>query len=111
MMAKGDPNDYIEGGKLSTILFEVLGEVPSLFDLLWYLPMTEIARHMEKFAQGLIDARRTGNAGRSDDIASWLLGEHDDKPTNLSSDTLRVESLFAIQAGIYAFSLICVHKY
>jgi cytochrome P450 len=110
MMKKGDVNDYIEGGKISTILFETLGEIPSLFDLVWYLPTASIARHMEAFAQSLIDARRFGNAGRSDDIASWLLGEHDDKPTTFSSDTLRVESLFAIQAGAYIFDFSFLNK-
>ncbi|KAJ7431550.1 cytochrome P450 [Mycena galericulata] len=100
LMNKGDPNGYVAGGQLSTVCFEVLGEVPSLFDLIWYLPVTRIARVMEKFAQDLIDARQNGLVGREDDIASFLLGEHEDtKSEPLSRDALRVESLFGIQAG------------
>jgi hypothetical protein len=98
-MVKGDVHDSIEQGKISTTLFQTLGEVPSLFDILHYLPTTKAARDMEKFAQSLIDTRKTGVTGRSDDIASWLLGEHDGIPVKMSRDSLRIESLFAIQAG------------
>ncbi|KAJ7485014.1 cytochrome P450 [Mycena galericulata] len=100
LMNTGDPNGYVAGGQTTTVVFEVLGEVPSLFDLIWYLPVTRIVRVMEKFAQDLIDARQNGLVGRNDDIASFLLGEHEDKkPEPLSRDTLRIESLFGIQAG------------
>jgi len=54
----------------------------------------------DNVAQGLIEARKKSyTGGQSEDIASWLLGEHDEKGNKISPEGLTREASFAIQAG------------
>lgn len=54
-------------------MVDSLGEVPPLFDLLWYLPITDGINRLEKLGERLILARASSNEGSSNDLASHLV--------------------------------------
>ncbi|KZV69241.1 cytochrome P450 [Peniophora sp. CONT] len=97
LMDEGDPQDLVRSGQLATCVFEILGEVPSLFQIVWYLPATAIVRRLEDLAYDMMVVRRA--AGDSDkDLASHVLkGIDDDDP--FKDEVLRMDAIFAIQAG------------
>ncbi|EIN11087.1 cytochrome P450 [Punctularia strigosozonata HHB-11173 SS5] len=102
LMLEGDPHQYVKCGQIATAAFDVLGEVPWLFDLLWYLPLTQDIHALEQFAATLMSTRRRDSNGPHQDICSSLavkLGEVDDGTSALSDGELNVDALFAIQAG------------
>ncbi|KAK0469497.1 cytochrome P450 [Desarmillaria tabescens] len=94
LMANGDPENVSENAQNATVVFEVLGEAPSIFDIAWNLPASEEFHVLEKTATKLMDVRKhvTG-----DDIASYLLGEKGGE--RLGDEDLNIDSAFAIAAG------------
>ncbi|KAK0505289.1 cytochrome P450 [Armillaria luteobubalina] len=94
LMANGDPEDVSENAQNATVVFEVLGEAPSIFDIAWNLPASDEFHVLEKTATKLMDVRKhiTG-----DDIASYLLGEKGGD--RLGDEDLNIDSAFAIAAG------------
>ncbi|KAF8900558.1 cytochrome P450 [Mucidula mucida] len=86
LMAKGDPENISSNAQNATVVFEILGESPSIFDLAWHLPVS-------KEFHELMDVRKhtTGN-----DIASFLLGEKGGQ--RLGDADLNIDSAFAIAA-------------
>ncbi|OCH88354.1 cytochrome P450 [Obba rivulosa] len=123
MMKLGDTGNYVESGQLATAVFETLGEVPSLFDLLWYLPVTKTIGLLENFAAGLLERRLNDTAASDKDLTALLaritqMGTRSDSKVELTKEDLRIESLFAIQAGsdttsgvlTFAFYHLLKHK-
>ncbi|EMD30614.1 hypothetical protein CERSUDRAFT_145879, partial [Gelatoporia subvermispora B] len=119
MMKNGDTGNYVESGQMATAVFETLGEVPSLFDVLWYLPMTKTIGLLENFAHGLLEDRlKDPNADSAQDLTALLLGKDNNSGVELTKEDLRIESLFAIQAGsdttsgvlTFAFYHLLKHK-
>ncbi|KAH7913697.1 cytochrome P450 [Hygrophoropsis aurantiaca] len=98
LMRDGDPSGLVASGQLATVVFEVLGEAPSLFDVLWYLPISANIRRLELLAERLLVARDQDANAVPNDIASHLLGMHSKVP-RMSFVDCRLDSLFAIQAG------------
>ncbi|KIY69557.1 cytochrome P450 [Cylindrobasidium torrendii FP15055 ss-10] len=94
LMAKGDPTDVSEGAQNATVVFEVLGEAPSLFDIAWNLPAAKEFHILEDTATKLMDIRKNTTG---DDIASYLLGEKGGE--RLGDEDLNIDSAFAIAAG------------
>ncbi|KAK0475559.1 cytochrome P450 [Armillaria novae-zelandiae] len=94
LMANGDPEDVSENAQNATVVFEVLGEAPSIFDIAWNLPASDEFHVLERTATKLMDVRKhiTG-----DDIASYLLGEKGGD--RLGDEDLNIDSAFAIAAG------------
>ncbi|CAL1701534.1 unnamed protein product [Somion occarium] len=99
LMNERDVGRYVESGQLATVVFEFLGEVPALFDIVWYFPVTKTITLLDNLAAKLIMVRQKSGKGSSTDIASHLLGEHDTTLPKLTQDDLRMDALFAIQAG------------
>ncbi|KIK60067.1 hypothetical protein GYMLUDRAFT_618578 [Collybiopsis luxurians FD-317 M1] len=95
LMRSGDTGGLVQNGAIVTQLIECL-EMN-----IWH-----------RNAQRLIDARKTGEIeGRSDDIASWLLGEHDEKAPKLPSVTLGLESAFTVLAGADTTSGVAIFAF
>ncbi|OCH95943.1 cytochrome P450 [Obba rivulosa] len=117
LMKDRDAGNYVESGQLATIAFECFGEVPALFNILCYLPVTKTITLLEKLAGKLIDVRQKNPTDQTD-IASFLLGENDEKRPKLNQKDLRIDALFAIQAGsdttagvlIYLFYFLLTEK-
>ncbi|KAF8148431.1 cytochrome P450 [Crassisporium funariophilum] len=98
LMQDGDPEGLVESGQQATILFESLGEVPSLFDLMTYLPVTRTIKKLETVAEKLLILRENDGSANQGDLVSHLLGHHSSMP-KLNFADRRIDSLFAIQAG------------
>ncbi|KAH7917926.1 cytochrome P450 [Leucogyrophana mollusca] len=99
ILRDGDPHGFVKCGQMATKMFEILGAVPWLFDILWHFSVTDDIHSLEKYAGGFM-SDRVKNAGEARrDLCSHLLGEHDDGKTQLTKETLDVESTFAVQAG------------
>ncbi|KAF8510476.1 cytochrome P450 [Hysterangium stoloniferum] len=92
LMQDNDKYGLVSSGQKATIAFEVLGEMPALFDIMWYLPVTKDVHALERLAQSLVASRRLSEETTSD-ISSHLLG------SNLNDAELNLDTLFAIQAG------------
>ncbi|KAF8510473.1 cytochrome P450 [Hysterangium stoloniferum] len=113
LMRDGDPSKLVEGGKLATIVFDVLGEVPWLMDILWYLPLTKSVRNLHNLARRLVIARLTLGTNEGKDIHSEDRAEND-----LTIDEQTMDALFAIQAGSdttanvlqYTFFFLLTHR-
>ncbi|EMD40439.1 hypothetical protein CERSUDRAFT_91160 [Gelatoporia subvermispora B] len=118
LMKDRDAGHYVESGQLATIAFECFGEVPALFNILCYLPVTKTITLLEKLAGKLIDVRQQNPPVGQTDIASFLLGENDVRRPQLNQKDLRIDALFAIQAGsdttagvlIYLFYFLLTQK-
>ncbi|KAJ7773721.1 cytochrome P450 [Mycena maculata] len=79
--------------------FEILGEVPWLFDIMWHLPATDDLHVFE--LEGLAGEMMTvwrDNQGPYNDIGH-LLGERSPHPIHLTDGELAVDGCFAITAG------------
>ncbi|KAI0028700.1 cytochrome P450 [Vararia minispora EC-137] len=101
MLRDGDPEDVILTGHLATIVLEVVGEIPSLFSLLWYLPAGEKMRALEQRAARWMAQRAAADPlDARQDIASYLL-EKDESTgaTLLGPDDLTADAILAVQAG------------
>jgi cytochrome P450 len=96
MMQDGDPLDVVASVQGATVAFEILGEVPPLFDILWNMPTLKDVRVIDKLAHKLMDTRKKATGGH-EDISSHLLGEHGGE--RLSDDELTLDSAFVIVAG------------
>ncbi|TFK45973.1 cytochrome P450 [Heliocybe sulcata] len=92
LMANGDTQDLVRCGQVGTTIFEVLGEVPSLFDILWHLPVTEGFKRLENHARRLILSRKTSEI--QEDLAGHLLHSGE-----LTDRDLAMDSVLAIVAG------------
>ncbi|KAK6988893.1 cytochrome P450 [Favolaschia claudopus] len=99
LMEDGDPDEYVKGVQLATMMFEILGEVPWLFDILWYLPVTQVLRSFENRAGQMMKIRRFNNSDGQNDIAGHLMGERGTHSTQLTDGELAVEGTLAITAG------------
>ncbi|KAJ7102695.1 cytochrome P450 [Mycena epipterygia] len=99
LMSDGDEHGMISSGQKATVLFEILGEIPMIFDLMCYLPsifMREI-HVLRKLANSLLATRKEAH-GSEPDICSHLL-HVDSDAVRLSDEELGNDVLFAIQAG------------
>lgn len=76
-----------------------MGEAPSLFDVLWYLPTTKIIRIMDDMAEEALQIRHKIGSYQNDILSHLLVSEEKDVPT-LTPEDLRQEAILAIQAGI-----------
>jgi len=92
LMQDNDKLGLVSSGQKATIAFEVLGEVPTLFDIMWYFPVTKDVHALERLAQSLIASRKSSEE-TTPDISSHLLG------SNLNDAELNLDTVFAIQAG------------
>ncbi|KAF7336097.1 Cytochrome P450 [Mycena venus] len=99
LMEEGDPSKYVNAVQLATIGFEILGEVPWLFDILWHLPATGNLHTFEKRAGQMMKVRQQDNHGPHNDIAAHLLGEVGSHSVNLTDGELAVDGSLAITAG------------
>ncbi|KAF7336096.1 Cytochrome P450 [Mycena venus] len=75
LMSDGDENGVVSSGQKATVLFEVLGEIPMIFDLMCYLPnicMQEI-HVLRKLANDLLATRKQVQ-GPEPDICTHLAG-------------------------------------
>ncbi|KAF7360803.1 Cytochrome P450 [Mycena venus] len=100
LMSDGDENGVVSSGQKATVLFEVLGEIPMIFDLMCYLPnicMQEI-HVLRKLANDLLATRKQVQ-GPEPDICTHLLHVDSGSAENLSDEELENDVLFAIQAG------------
>ncbi|VDB83269.1 unnamed protein product [Peniophora sp. CBMAI 1063] len=97
LMEEGDPRELVKSGQLATCVFEILGEVPSLFQIAWYLPATAIVRRLEDLAYDMMLARRASGDTDNDLSSHILRGINDDDP--FVDEYLRMDAIFAIQAG------------
>jgi len=118
LMRDGDPLKLVEGGKLATIVFDVLGEVPWLMDILWYFPFTKSVRTLHNFARKLVTARLALGGSEGKDVTSYLIHSEDRAEPDLTLDEQTMDALFAIQAGSdttanvlqYTFFFLLTHR-
>lgn len=62
----------VDSALAETIVFEVLGEAPSLFNVLWWFPTTKALRTMDDCAEvALKQRRRMGSQAR--DMMTYLV--------------------------------------
>ncbi|KAJ7814739.1 cytochrome P450 [Mycena olivaceomarginata] len=100
LMAKGDKHGVVSSGQKATVLFEILGEIPMIFDVICHLPrifMREIYV-LQDLAISLLSQRRRAQPQESD-ICSHLLQNHSEGGYELSKNDLENDITFAIQAG------------
>ena len=63
----------VDSALAETIVFEVLGEAPSLFNVLWWFPTTKALRTMDDCAEvALKKRRRVGSQAM--DMMTYLVG-------------------------------------
>ncbi|PPQ81643.1 hypothetical protein CVT24_004201 [Panaeolus cyanescens] len=94
----GDHIDLLKATELETVMFEILGQAPSLSHLMWYLPATDIFRVMDRICGQAINRRRKLGS-QSADIMGHLLGEHSDEGQTLPEIHLKQEGALGILAG------------
>jgi len=64
----------VDSAIAETVVFEVLGEAPSLFNVLWWFPTTKVLRTMDDCAEvALKERRRLGS--QSKDMMTYLVGD------------------------------------
>jgi cytochrome P450 len=107
-MQDGDPENLVDSGQDATVLFESLGEVPALFDIVSYFPIIGKIRKLEKASDKLLERREQDSSASSNDLVSHLLGHHSSLP-KLPYVDRRVDSLFAIQAGSDTTSSVIIY--
>ncbi|KAJ6497914.1 cytochrome P450 [Mycena vulgaris] len=100
LMSDGDRHGVVASGQKATILFEVLGEIPMIFDVMSHLPSICI-REIHVLRRLAIDllATRKKVQNPEPDICSHLLGADSDDAHKLSDEELNNDVLFAVQAG------------
>lgn len=99
LVSEGDPHNYIEGGQRAMVAFEVLGEVPSVFDVCHYLPLTDDLHGLKRLAESFIQTRKTVVSKEETDLSSYLLGHHDESSEVISDEDLNMDAVFAMEAG------------
>lgn len=63
----------VDSALAETIVFEVLGEAPSLFNVLWWFPTTKALRTMDDCAEvALKQRRRMGSQAK--DMMTYMVG-------------------------------------
>jgi hypothetical protein len=68
----GDREGMVDSALAETIIFEILGEAPSLFNVLWWFPTTKALRTMDDCAEvALKQRRRIGS--QSKDMMTYLV--------------------------------------
>ncbi|KAH9934382.1 cytochrome P450 [Fomitopsis serialis] len=95
LMEDGDPHGVVESAQNATVVFEILGEAPPLFDVLWYLPVTKEVHALDRISRNIMVERK--NAPGQEDISAHLLGEQGGE--RLSDIELDLDATFAIVAG------------
>ncbi|TFK56914.1 cytochrome P450 [Heliocybe sulcata] len=103
LLRDGDRRGEVAVAIFEMEVFEVLGEVPSLFDVLWYLPLTRIFRAMDVSAERLLALRRS-QASQKRNLAYYLLKGGGNSIPSLSDVDLRQETIVAVQAGTNGIS-------
>lgn len=73
-MRDGDPDNLCEGSQLAVIAFEILGENPSLFQALAYLPVADALVRLDARAEANLKVRRrAGAVGDHSDLVSYFV--------------------------------------
>ncbi|KAJ6517974.1 cytochrome P450 [Mycena vitilis] len=101
LMSNGDKIGLIASGHKATISWEILGEIPMIFDVISYLPEMFIRdiHTLRRTTMRLLLNRKQTQVSETD-ICSHLLQEHDGPSTEqLSDEELGHDALFAIQGG------------
>ncbi|KAL0952490.1 hypothetical protein HGRIS_006753 [Hohenbuehelia grisea] len=99
LMQHGDKGKLVNIGQRAMIVFEVLGQVPFLADLMQRLPVTKNIRRLYGTTHMVVDLRLKKPVTPKSDIAAHLIAGDDKGNDGLSVDDLRAEAIFAIQAG------------
>lgn len=90
-MKDGDPEGVVASGQKATMMFEIyvsfplvllckmcsniilrLGEIPAIFDMLWYLPATKDIHVLDRLAGRLLAARKAAKT-EEPDVCSFLV--------------------------------------
>ncbi|KAH9914219.1 cytochrome P450 [Fomitopsis serialis] len=95
LMEDGDPHGVVASVQNATVLFETLGEIPPLFDVMWYLPVTKDVHVLDRISKNIMAERK--NAPGQEDISAHLLGELGGE--RLSDEELDLDATFSIVAG------------
>lgn len=99
-MRNGDPQNICRSAKNSIVLFEVLGEIPTLFDIASVLPVTEEYREVERHFQKHINERMQINSHSDWDFCSFFMAQREDAQyPPLSKPDLNADALVAFEAG------------
>ncbi|TFK53969.1 cytochrome P450 [Heliocybe sulcata] len=101
LMQDDDKAKLVEGGQKASALFDILGNVPPLFDILSYLQFLGDLDSLQILSSRLLDTRkRVRPQDASPDICSHLLFEDSSSQADqLNIRQLNQDTLFAIQAG------------
>jgi hypothetical protein len=81
----GDREGMVHSALTETIVFEILGEAPSLFNVLWWFPTTKALRTMDYCAEVALKKRREMGS-QSKDMMTHLVGSLDSISNRLDSD-------------------------
>lgn len=88
----GDREGMVESALAETIVFEILGEVPSLFNVLWWFPTTKALRTMDDCAEvALKQRRRLGS--QTKDMMTFLVSARTLSPAWV----LKTDPLFSVE--------------
>lgn len=63
----------VDSALAETIVFEILGETPSLFNVLWWFPTTKVLRTMDDCAEVALKKRRRVGS-QTLDMMTYLVG-------------------------------------
>ncbi|PSR90838.1 hypothetical protein PHLCEN_2v4807 [Hermanssonia centrifuga] len=100
LMRNGDPEGIIAGAQKAMMQFEILGEVPPLFDIGYYLPASKDLHYLETLAARFLVNRKKSASKSDTDLSSFLLGYHDEEQKEaLRDEDLNMDAVFAIEAG------------
>jgi len=99
LMRNGDPDGVIRSAQRAMYDAETFGDVPSLFDIATYLPVTKHMHNIERFARNMVAARRHQGSDGEADVFSILSELHGEKAETPSEKDLYMDVVFAMEAG------------
>ncbi|KAF8173014.1 cytochrome P450, partial [Mycena galopus ATCC 62051] len=113
LMANGDKHGVVLSGQKATVLFEILGEIPMIFDVMCHLPrifMREIYV-LEDLAKSLISQRRRAQPPQDSDICSHLVGDSCGMPCSTNMDMRTPRLIYTNQGSDTTSSVLTLLFY
>ncbi|KAF5336295.1 hypothetical protein D9758_014489 [Tetrapyrgos nigripes] len=96
LLKGGDQNGIIQNGQKAMVVFDILGEIPAILDILWYLPATREIHCLERLAEKKLQDWKC-KPSNGPELLYHLVqktGEGDD-----GNQLLILDTVLAIQAG------------
>lgn len=99
LMANGDPENLVPGGKMAMVIVDSIGQIPWLMDIIWHLPASDDIHKLRRVAQNMMRKRVHSKDVMIQDLASYLLISDPKTNQRIPDADLDVEAIVAVQAG------------